>query len=275
MSLTKKKFPYQEISFRASGWMLVFYFGVVKYIKEKYKIKSLHLTGSSGGAIAAVGLICDLDMEKIMEELEEGNRRVHLFGVCDFVKSKIDTFSSYISNKKLKRNTLNIACTVFEGRHCRTHLFNQFNNIQDISNYLKGSVHVPLFGGIIPYRYNNYLMYDSIITNSHPHMTNDCLKVSWTKKCDCGCEKTLNVIRPYKSMPLSWCMIPPPGVLHSIYMHGYYQAKLFFEDVHEDDNIKYIRNIEEKLIEHKNKVRKITFLSIITLLSLSYVKIKK
>ena len=272
--MKKKKFPYQEISFRASGWMLVFYFGVVKYIQENYKIKSLHLTGSSGGAIAACGLICDLEMDKIIDELEEGNRHVYLFGVCDFVKSKIDNFSCYISKKKLKRNTLNIACTVFEGRNYRTHLFNQFDRVEDIANYLKGSVHVPLFGGIIPYRYNNYAMYDSIITDSHPHITNDCLKVSWTKKCECGCEKTLNVIRPYKSMPLSWCMAPPAGILHSIYMHGYYQAKLFFEHVHEEDNLKYINHIEEKLNEHENNLRKITLLGLVTVLSFTYMKIK-
>ncbi len=60
MVTVKKKFPYKEISFRASGWMVVFYLGIVKYMKEKYKIKNLQLTGSSGGAVAACALLCDV-----------------------------------------------------------------------------------------------------------------------------------------------------------------------------------------------------------------------
>lgn len=271
----KKKFPYKEISFRASGWMLVFYFGVTKYIKEKYKIKNLQLTGSSGGAIAACGLLCDLDMDQIINELEEGNKKTYIFGVCDYVKSKIEIFVHQICYKKLKKNTLNIACTILEGKKYKTHLFNDFRSVTDICNYLKGSVHVPLFGGIIPYQYNNYSMYDSIITDSHPHITDDCLKVSWTKECNCGCEKTLNVIRPYHIIPLSWCMTPPPECIKLLYIHGYNQARLFFEDVHLDDDIIVIEKLEQCLMDHKKKVNQLIFIGITTIFTIAYMKIKK
>jgi hypothetical protein len=271
----KQIFPFKEISFRASGWMLVFYFGVIKYIKQKYKIKNLQLTGSSGGAIAACGILCDINLDDIMEELIDGNKKTYIFGVCDYVKSKIDIFIHNICHKKLKRNTLNIACTIFEGKKYRTHLFNDFRSVNDICNYLKGSVHMPLFGGIIPYRYNNYNMYDSIITDSHPHTTKDCLKVSWTKSCECGCEKTLNVIRPYHTLPLSWCMTPPTDSLKLLYQHGYYQAKLYFEDEHDDEDVIIIEQIEQCLKDHRKRSNQLIFISITTLLSILFIQLKK
>ena len=87
----KKNFPYNEISFRASGWMLVFYFGVIKYIKEKYKIKNINLTGSSGGAISACLLLCDVDIDKLINllDMDRSNNTIHMFNLCNYVKKNI------------------------------------------------------------------------------------------------------------------------------------------------------------------------------------------
>jgi hypothetical protein len=278
--MSKKRFPYDEISFRASGWMLAFYFGVIKYIKEKYKLKNIHLTGSSGGAIAACALLCNIDLDHTIEMLDNINNqnKIHPFNLCDFVKDQIEVYVQKICNKKINRNTLNIACTQIDKNGYKTEIFNQFNSLMDISNYLKASCHMPLVGGITPYRYNNKLLFDSIITDSHPNITTDCLKVSWTKKCECGCEKTLDVIRPYENLPLIWCLSPPKEVIKDLYTHGYYQAKLFFENVHEDENIKIIQSIDTKLKSHNENVyyfKKISLVGFLTIVSMIYVKYKK
>lgn len=276
MKEIKKKFPFKEISFRASGWMIIFYLGVVKYIKEKYKIKNLQLTGSSGGAVAACALLCDVELEEVIEFLIENNPKTNIFGICRLIKGGIDKYViSHISNKKINRNTLNIACTVIEGNTYRTHFFNKFNSVNDICNYLKGSVHIPVIGGIIPYRYNNFNIYDSIITDSHPHITNDYLKVSWNKSCDCGCAKSLNIIRPYNNIPLSWCMSPPTGIIHPLYMHGYYQAKLFFENIHDDNDVKIIEEIEDHLKNYNNKIERIKYILIISVIAITSFSVKR
>jgi hypothetical protein len=272
----KKKFPYKEISFRASGWMLVFYLGVVKYIKEKYKIKNLQLTGSSGGAVAACTLLCDVDIDEVIDYLVTSSIHTNMFSVCNLTKGGIDNYIiKGLSNKKINRNTLNIACTIFEGKNYRTHLFNKFDSVKDVCEYLKGSVHVPLFAGIMPHKYKNHIMYDSIITDSHPHITNDCLKISWNKSCECGCEKTLNVIRPYVDMPLPWCMSPPTKVLHNLYLHGYCQAKLFFENVHDDEDVNIIQKIDMELKEYNKNVNMIKYTCIIAIFTIASLKIKQ
>jgi hypothetical protein len=276
MKLIKKKFPFKEISFRASGWMIIFYLGVVKYIKEKYKIKNLQLTGSSGGAVAACSLLCDIEIDEVIDYLIEHSPKTSVFGICRLIKGGIDKYIiSHLSNKKINRNTLNIACTIIEGKTYRTHFFNKFNSVHDVCNYLKGSVHVPIIGGIIPYRYNNYNMYDSIITDSHPHTTDDYLKVSWNKSCECGCEKTLNLIRPYNDIPLAWCVSPPTGVIKSLYMHGYYQAKLFFENVHDDNDVKICEEIEEYLKNYNKSIEIIKYSVIISVITIATFNIKR
>jgi hypothetical protein len=272
----KKRFPYKEISFRASGWMIVFYLGVVKYIKEKYKIKNLHLTGSSGGAVAACALLCDVNLDEIIKYLIERSPYTNVFSVCDLTKGGIDNYIiKSLCNKKINRNTLNIACTIFEGKKCRTHLFNKFDSVNDVCEYLKGSVHIPLFGGIIPYQHNNYNMYDSVVTDSHPHTTDDCLKISWNKSCECGCEKTLDVIRPYTNMPLAWCMSPPTNVIGNLYLHGYSQAKLFFENVHDDKDVAVIEIIEEELKQYNKSLNIFKLACIATVIAIASISLKR
>jgi hypothetical protein len=280
----KKKFPYDEISFRASGWMLVFYFGVIKYIKEKYKIKNLNLTGSSGGAIAACLLLCDLDIDKTINELDDNrnNNKINIFNLCDYVKQLIEKYTIKICYHKLQKNILNIACTKIGGFNSitqlkyNTHFFNNvhFTNPNDISNYLKASCHIPLIGGITPYYYNNHYLYDSIVTNSHPHIKDKPLKISWSKGCECGCDNMIDTIRPHINFPLSFCLDIPDGIIQDLYKHGYYQAKLFFENIQENENKKIIKSIKMKikkyddnLIQIKNKIKNtILLFSCITIL---------
>ena len=278
--MLKKKFPYNEISFRASGWMLVFYFGVIKYIKEKDTLNNIQLTGSSGGAIAACALLCNIDIDNTIQMLDDiiNKDRMNPFNMCDFVKEQIEIYVNKLCNRKMRKNTLNIACTQIDKRGYKTEIFNRFDSLIDISNYLKASCHIPFVGGIIPYRYKNKLLFDSIITDSHPNITSDCLKVSWTKKCECGCEKTINVIRPYESLPLTWCLSPPKEIIKDLYVHGYYQAKLFFENIHDDDNIKIIQSIDTKLKSHNENVyyiKTISLVGFLTIVSVIYIKYKK
>ena len=273
--MIKKRFPYKEISFRASGWMIVFYLGIVKYIKENYKIKNLQLTGSSGGAIAACSLLCDINLDEIILYLIKYKPYSNIFNICNITKGGIDNYIiNNINNKKINRNTLNIACTIIDGNKCKTHIFNNFESVTDICEYLKGSVHIPFFGGIIPYQYNNYIMYDSIITDSHPHITNDCLNISWNKHCNCGCEKTLDVIRPYTDLPVTWCMTPPKNVIHNLYLHGYSQAKLFFENIHDEEDVAIIEKIETELKTFNKSIEIFKVVFIIGIITIASIKLK-
>ncbi len=261
----KKRFPYNEISFRASGWMLVFYFGVIKYIKETYKIKNLNLTGSSGGAVSACLLLCDVDIDDIIKilDMNRSNNTIHMFNLCNYVKTNIEVYTSKISNNKLKNNKLNIACTKITTNIDKfgynTYFFNNnhFNTITDISNYLKASCHIPIFGGIIPFYYNDHFLYDSILTNSHPHITEKPLKISWSNGCECGCDNIKDVIRPSFNIPLSFCLDIPDRMISDLYKHGYYQAKLFFENIQENENIEIINKIKTKLKIYDENLNKI------------------
>jgi hypothetical protein len=274
MKKTKKKtFPYQEISFRASGWMMVFYLGIIKYIQENYKIKNLKLSGSSGGAVSSFMLLCkNIDIDNSVIELERTNYNTNIFNLCDMVKKNINDHIDFVSNKLLKNNQLNITCSCIQNGSINTIIFNKFNNKNDILHYLKASVHIPIIGGLLPYTYDNFYLYDSILTSCHPHITNDCLKISWNKKCNCNCQKTLDVINPYVDIPSTWCIFPPNDCLYDIYIHGYYQAILFFENRHDDRNIEIIESLQKKINKNINNSY-LSMMTIFSILSLLCIKI--
>jgi hypothetical protein len=125
-----------------------------------------------------------------------------------------------------------------------------------------------LFGGITPYCYNNHYLYDSILTNSHQHLTEKPLKISWSNGCECGCDKIKDVIRPNFNFPLSFCLNIPDKIIMDLYKHGYYQAKLFFENIQDNKNIEIIKSIETKLKDYDDKInnRKLIFKQIILLI---------
>ena len=54
-----RRFPYEEISFSASGWLYIFQLGVLHYLQQHFDMKHVKVYGTSGGAIVGCSLCCN------------------------------------------------------------------------------------------------------------------------------------------------------------------------------------------------------------------------
>lgn len=230
----KKVFPYDEISFRASGWMFLFYLGVIKYIKKHYIIDNIHLTGSSAGAVSLCSLLFrdDIDFDiiyyKIINIL---NSQKTIFNSSDKAHEIIDKFigDEYICPELLKKNHINVACSKLIYYKFNLHLFKSIDNKYKLRHILKGATLIPFLCGIKGYLFMNMRLFDSYLIDPHPSIKNKCLKITYTHTCVCGCSYINDVIKPLIDLPYDWCIDPPKNVLYYLYNHGYEQAKFFFE----------------------------------------------
>jgi len=224
-------FPYKEISFHSSGWMQIFQFGVAKYIQTHYSTKDCIFTGTSGGALVACTLCCDIDPELIKEIITKG-RKSHwnVFRNCLFANETIDTILPKTCLEQVQ-NRLVVACSKVNGFGLDTKHFQNFKSYEDVANTLKAAVHIPLLDGCFPVQVDSEWIYDGMFTDTHPQTRNSCLKVTWDMNCQCGCTKkqTNNTIVADVVIPFDWCIFPPNDtILLALYEHGYYQAKKFF-----------------------------------------------
>jgi hypothetical protein len=96
--------------------------------------------------------------------------------------------------------------------------------------YLKAAIHIPIIDGLIPEIVDNEIVLDGMFTDPHPQLCESCLKITWDKKCSCGCYINIDhTIKADIDIPFQWCIFPPDAdTLKLLYLHGYYQAKLFF-----------------------------------------------
>ncbi len=230
----KKVFPYDEISFRASGWMFLFYLGVIKYIKENYIIDNIHLTGSSAGAVSMCSLLFkeDVNYDDIYNDIINILvTQKNIYDGSNKAQELIDKFinEKYICPILFKKNRISVACSKLVYYKFNLHLFPSINNITDLTHILKGATLIPLLCSFKGYFFMNMRLFDSYLINPHPTIKNKCLKITYTHSCVCGCNNLTDIIKPLISLPNYWCLDPPKNIMHDLYKHGYDQAKYFFE----------------------------------------------
>lgn len=247
----KQKFPFSEISFHSSGWMKCFQYGVGKYIQENYDISGCKMIGTSAGALVACALCCDISIDQIYNETIQIRKiNKNPFLMCHYAKQSIRKF---LPNNcvELIKNRLTIVCCGLESNGFVSKKYDNFNTEKDIVQYLNATIHIPIIDGFFPDVVGDDLLYDGVLVDSHPNLSDStlssCLKITWDKNCYCGCTKTQNAIFPELEFPLYWIGLPPDvRCLSLLYYHGYYCAKIFFsknEDIMTDTDIANSQNI--------------------------------
>ncbi len=230
----KKKFPYQEISFRASGWMLLFYLGVIKYIKQHYDIHNIHLSGSSGGAVCMCSLLFKeyINIDECFKNIIQVYESQSSILLCSYKAHQlIDMFinDDYICPYLLNNNTITVSCSEKGQSKFTTCLYYGLQHLCNVRHVLKGATLIPYLCSFKGYPFMHMNLFDSYLTNPHPHVTTHCLKITYTHTCVCGCNKVDHVIKPDMHLPDQWCLTPPIHILYDLYQHGYDQAMMFFE----------------------------------------------
>ena len=251
-----QQFPFGGMSFHASGWMQVFQGGVAKYIQEKYQLDKCKMVGTSGGAIVACTLCCDIPMDLAFSEIlgvRNINKHNNVFRMCEYTKQVIKKMLP-INCIELMKNRLTIVCSKMENVNLVPMYASAFNSYDDVLNYLNATVHIPIFDGFFPQVTDAHNLYDGMLTDSHSPILDPCLKVTWDSKCYCGCTQENNTIFPEIEIPHYWCMYPPDErILELLYYHGYYVAqKYFLSQTREEDKT----NSEKVLVELCNEIHR-------------------
>jgi hypothetical protein len=250
----KDKLPFSGLSFHASGWMQIYQGGVAKYIQENYHLDDCKMVGTSGGALVACTLCCDIPMDlacKEILEVRKVNRYNNVFLMCDHTKQIVKKMLP-LNCIELIKNRLTIVCSKVENMSLVPAYANSYETYTDVLNYLCATVHIPIFDGVLPQITDNQYLYDGMMTDSHSGILDPCLKVTWDTNCYCGCTKQDDTICPEMKIPYLWCFFPPDErILELLYYHGYYSAQKFFkrqisqEDINLSENIK--REITDEL----------------------------
>ena len=236
----KEPFPFTGISFHASGWMQIYQGGVAKYIQENYKLDTCKMVGTSGGALIACTLCCDIPMDLAFNEMigvRKINKHNNVFQMCPHTKEVIKKMLP-LNCIELIQDRLTIVCSKLDNTNVEPLYKRTFGTYIDVMNYLNATVHIPIFDGIFPQTTDNELLYDGMLTDSHSGILDPCLKVTWDSKCYCGCTLDGNTIFPDIEIPLSWCVFPPDErILELLYFHGYYSAQKYFSGKDDDDTL--------------------------------------
>jgi len=233
----KDPFPFTGISFHASGWMQIYQGGVAKYIQEKYNLDKCNMVGTSGGALIACTLCCNIPMDLAFDEMigvRKINKHNNVFQMCPHTKDVIKKMLP-LNCIELIQDRLTIVCSKIDFTNVVPVHKSTFGTYTDVLNYLNATVHIPIFDGIFPQTTDNQLLYDGMLTDSHSGILDPCLKVTWDSKCYCGCTLDNNTIFPDIDIPLSWCAFPPDErILELLYYHGYYTAHKYFGGEHDE-----------------------------------------
>ena len=249
--IAKTKLSCGELSFASSGWMQIFQCGVAKYIQENYEYEDCHMVGTSGGALIACALCCDISMDTIFGEMIK-TRKIYnnnIFMMCDYTKINIKKMLPKTCIE-LINNRLTIVCSKFKDFSFTPMYKNAFATYEDVVKYLYATIHIPIMDGCLPHEVDGQLLYDGLLTDSHPQISADCIHVNWDRTCN----KKQNII-PEIAIPVHWCIFPPDErILHLLYCHGYYQAQIFFQKKDSPENVNaenILSELKEEMIRDK------------------------
>lgn len=223
-------------SFDSSCWLFLYHFGVAKWIEDNIEVKAQHFafSGSSGGALVAASCAAGFNMTDVKESI------LSHFHKCQRNPLLMFHVGELVLDKFLRDTDAHVRCTGV----CRVLLTkvspwppifkaevaSNFKSWEELFSCLRGSMHVPIAGGILPYPvpgrgwYYDGLIWASLFVPWRAFEENDEL----VKVSACGFPGAH--IRPRFPFPLWWLIMPPSReALEGLFWLGYKDTQDFFE----------------------------------------------
>jgi len=224
-------------SFDSSAWLFIYHFGVAQWVQDHVDVtqKDFAFSGSSGGALVAATLACPLDAMAVKD------MTLSHFPSCQKNPLLMFHVGEITLDHFLRDTTFHEHCTdhlrVLLTKVSRTppllsaEVACKFSTWQELFCCLRGSMHVPLAGGILPYPvpgrgwYYDGLIWASLFVPWRTFDENDeVVRVS-------ACGFPGAQIGPSTPFPIWWLMMPPSAeVLHGMFWMGYRDAQEYFSD---------------------------------------------
>jgi len=146
------------ISISPGGFKGFYMMGTVNYIKDTYPLDNFIFSGASAGAWNALFMTFKGEpLELVLDIIEDAKKALSIVDLEYGIKYKI--LQKYSDNDfDLKK--LYIGVTNFENLKMKTHIYSDFNNLEDAINCCIASSHIPYITGGFKNIYNNEYSFD-------------------------------------------------------------------------------------------------------------------
>mmetsp|Transcript_59367 Transcript_59367/g.173648 ORF Transcript_59367/g.173648 Transcript_59367/m.173648 type:complete len:711 (-) Transcript_59367:66-2198(-) len=222
-------------SFDSSCWLFIYHFGVAKWVQDHVNVtvKDFAFSGSSGGALVAATLACQLPADEVK------NLALQDFHLCQRNPLHMFRIGEQVLDHYLRDTNLFTRCS----GHLRVLLTkvsstppllgaevaSQFRSWRDLFSCLRASMHVPMAAGILPYPIpGRGWFYDGLVWAA--------LFVPWRAFDDDDVIVRVSAVSfpnaqigPRWPLPFWWLIMPPSAAaLHGLFWMGYRDAHRYF-----------------------------------------------
>jgi len=151
--------PRIVFSFDSSGWLFLYHFGVAKYLREEYLpregLPPVAYSGASGGALVATALCSGANLPALIENVIASRKDCYrtpwrLMGIVDAAIAKfLPPGAHETCFGKVRVLTTKV---LPQPPFVMGEVTSDFQSQQHLAQVLRASCHVPLVGGVLPYR---------------------------------------------------------------------------------------------------------------------------
>jgi elongation of very long chain fatty acids protein 4 len=230
-------------SFDSAGWLYVYHFGVAHWLQEHLTPgitpenvndgdypEGLGFSGSSAGALTALLLASATPVRNVLEHVlaqhKACSRNPRMMPICveeALRKYKFDEAPRALTG----RLRILVTRALPKPPFIMAEVVDKYPDNETAIQWLLASCHVPLFFGILPYRFNGGMFYDGGLWSSflvpwRARQGDRIVKVS-------GIGSPTSHIKP-PFIPPWWTMFPPnERVLRGLFWRGYQDAARWFQ----------------------------------------------
>lgn len=251
-------------SFDSSCWLFIYHFGVARWLQDNVNVtvEDFAFSGSSGGALVAATLACEIDAQRVKDLAVEGfpkcsRNPLYMFRHGEHV---IDTLLRDTQYHRRCSGHLRVLLTKVSATPplLGAEVASTFSSWQDLFSCLRASMHVPMAAGVLPYPIpGRGWFFDGLVWAA--------LFVPWRAFADddvvvrvSACSFPNAQIGPRVPLPPWWLIFPPSSnALHGLYWMGYRDAREYFlEDANHTTCYCQRRNHERVTSKQIQELRK-------------------
>lgn len=202
--------PLAAVSFAASGWLKLYYFGVAAFLQDMGLDRNCETVfiGSSAGALTAAGLVLGVDFRAVRDFalhcVDDTHGKVcKAFRLKSMITACMDKLLKTKPGEKQPHQRLNgrLHVSVTALPWCQNRRYSEFDSYNDFRNALLASCCMTPIAGW-PFKYRGEWVFDGGLSDFQPKVDDETITVSpfFFAYAD---------IKPSRYVPLWWALYPP------------------------------------------------------------------
>lgn len=202
--------PLTAMSFAASGWLKLYYFGVAAFLQDMGLDRDCDTVfiGSSAGALTAAGLVLGVDFRAVrdfaLKCVDDTHGKIgKAFRLKSMITACMDKLLKTKPGEKQPHKRLNgrLHVSVTALPWCQNRRYSEFDSYNDFRNALLASCCMTPIAGW-PFKYRGEWVFDGGLSDFQPKVDDETITVSpfFFASAD---------IKPSRYVPLWWALYPP------------------------------------------------------------------